>query len=169
MGRGGEMTTRSTRHPFDGSLYELQPDGNIKISDGDRQGLFGPDGQWISGELRQSDPQLCVWVGNNPEMRPGCRFGFAPRRAEDQPQGSPARVAAVSRAGPAPDAGRVRMRRSGRRRKCRGIRLWRWFSGMARPVPAGREKRTAAPSLRGRRRSAGGPARWPTVPPGCGG
>ncbi len=62
------MTNRSTRHPFDGSLYELQPDGNIKITDGDRQGLFGSDGQWISGELRESDPQLCVWVGNNPEM-----------------------------------------------------------------------------------------------------
>ncbi len=62
------MTARSTRHPFDGALYELQPDGNIKITDGDRQGLFGPDGQWISGELRHSDPQLCVWVGNNPEL-----------------------------------------------------------------------------------------------------
>jgi len=63
------MTARSTRHPFDGALYELQPDGNIKITDGDRQGMFGPDGQWISGDLRQSDPQLCVWVGNNPEMQ----------------------------------------------------------------------------------------------------
>jgi hypothetical protein len=63
------MTVRSTRHPFDGALYELQPDGNIKITDGDRQGIFGPDGQWISGELRVSDPQLCVWVGNNPELQ----------------------------------------------------------------------------------------------------
>ncbi len=62
------MSNRSTRHPFGGALYELQPDGNVVITDGDRQGLFGPDGQWISGELRESDPQLCVWVANNPEL-----------------------------------------------------------------------------------------------------
>ncbi len=51
-------------HPFDGSLYELMDDGTIKITDGKRQGLFQRDGQWISGEIRQADPQLCVWIAN---------------------------------------------------------------------------------------------------------
>lgn len=61
------MSERSTRHPFGGALYELTADGNVRVSDGERQGLFRPDGRWISGELRESDPQLCVWVANNPE------------------------------------------------------------------------------------------------------
>ncbi len=51
-------------HPFDGSLYELMDDGTIQITDGKRQGLFQRDGQWISGEIRQADPQLCVWIAN---------------------------------------------------------------------------------------------------------
>jgi hypothetical protein len=60
------MTAPSTRHPFGGALYELTPEGKVLVTDGDRQGLFEPDGRWISGELRESDPQLCVWVANNP-------------------------------------------------------------------------------------------------------
>jgi hypothetical protein len=56
------MSVRSTRHPFSGALYEREPDGNVRITAGDQQGLFRPDGRWISGALREADPQLCVWV-----------------------------------------------------------------------------------------------------------
>jgi hypothetical protein len=44
----------------------LNEDGNVVITDGERQGVFRPDGRWISGELRESDPQMCVWVSNVP-------------------------------------------------------------------------------------------------------
>lgn len=55
-------------HPFDPSrLYELTEDGNIRVSDGDSFGLFTTEGRHISGDIREADPQLCVWVGNNPE------------------------------------------------------------------------------------------------------
>ena len=37
-----------------------------EITDGDKQGIFSPEGQWISGEIRVSDPQLCVWITNIP-------------------------------------------------------------------------------------------------------
>jgi hypothetical protein len=57
------MSARSTRHPFTHALYVRQSDGNILVTDGDKQGLFRPDGRWISGALREADPQLCVWVG----------------------------------------------------------------------------------------------------------
>ena len=57
------MIPRSTRHPFTHALYVRRPDGNILITSGDKQGLFRPDGRWISGALREADPQLCVWVG----------------------------------------------------------------------------------------------------------
>jgi hypothetical protein len=59
------MIPRSTRHPFTHALYEKQADGNILVTDRDAQGLFRPDGRWISGALREADPQLCVWVGAN--------------------------------------------------------------------------------------------------------
>jgi len=63
------MTRRSTRHPFTNGLYELQPDGTILVTEGDRAGNFDRQGRWLSGALKQADPQLCVWVGNNPETQ----------------------------------------------------------------------------------------------------
>ena len=36
------------KHPFGGALYELQADGTVLITDGDKQGLFKRDGRWIS-------------------------------------------------------------------------------------------------------------------------
>ena len=62
------MSARSTRHPFSHALYELQPDGNIAVTSSDRAGLFRPNGRWISGALREADPQLCVWIANNPQV-----------------------------------------------------------------------------------------------------
>ncbi len=70
------------KHPFDGSLYYLMDDGRIRITDGDREGLFHLDGRWISGDIKQADPQLCVWIGNRP--LPGGQqadWGLAPRKS----------------------------------------------------------------------------------------
>ena len=51
-------------HPFNKALYEQDGTGNIRVTDrGGRVGIFGTDGHWISGELRECDPQLCGWVG----------------------------------------------------------------------------------------------------------
>lgn len=50
------------RHPFTGALYEPDGTGCVLVTDGDRQGLFRPNGSWISGDLRECDPQLCGWV-----------------------------------------------------------------------------------------------------------
>ncbi len=67
----------SMTHPFDpDSLYQLDDDGNIRITNGNRVGIFTTEGIWISGDIKQADPQLCVWVGNNPDpatafQRPG--------------------------------------------------------------------------------------------------
>ena len=54
------------KHAFSGAIYELNEDGNVVVTDGDRQGVFHGDGRWISGEMRQADPQLCNWVSNVP-------------------------------------------------------------------------------------------------------
>ena len=54
---------RGLVHPFTGALYE--EDGTVRVTSasGDRAGIFGTDGHWISGDLRECDPQLCNWVG----------------------------------------------------------------------------------------------------------
>jgi hypothetical protein len=50
-------------HPFSGALYEQDGEGHILVTDGDRRGTFTTRGVWVSGELRECDPQLCGWVG----------------------------------------------------------------------------------------------------------
>ena len=55
-------------HPFDPEmLYELTEDGNIRVSGRGQEGLFTTEGVYLEGLLREADPQLCVWVGNNPD------------------------------------------------------------------------------------------------------
>jgi hypothetical protein len=57
----------SLTHPFDPeSLYELMEDGNIRVSKAGKQGIFSPAGVHLSGEIREADPQICVWVSNVP-------------------------------------------------------------------------------------------------------
>ena len=50
------------RHPFTKALYERYGDGQIKVTDGETSGIFTHEGEWIEGELRWCDPQLCGWV-----------------------------------------------------------------------------------------------------------
>ena len=54
----------SIRHPFSGAIYLLRPDGNVQVSGEVGEGVFRPDGRWVSGSLREADPQMCVWISN---------------------------------------------------------------------------------------------------------
>jgi hypothetical protein len=55
---------RTIQHPLSGALYDLTEDGTIQVTARDGSvGLFDKDGRWISGDLRQADPHLCVWIG----------------------------------------------------------------------------------------------------------
>ena len=54
----------SIRHPFSGAVYALRPDGNVQVSGEQGEGVFRPDGRWVSGALREADPQMCVWISN---------------------------------------------------------------------------------------------------------
>jgi hypothetical protein len=49
-------------HPFTHHLYEQDGTGLVKVSVGDRWGLFKSDGRWVEGEIKECDPQLCGWV-----------------------------------------------------------------------------------------------------------
>ena len=54
----------SIRHPFSGAVYALRPDGDVEVSSEQGEGVFRPDGRWVSGALREADPQMCVWISN---------------------------------------------------------------------------------------------------------
>ncbi|MDH3683355.1 MAG: hypothetical protein OEV40_25830 [Acidimicrobiia bacterium] len=65
------------RHPLTNALYEQDGNGNVAVTDGDRHGLFTAEGWWISGELRECDPQLCGWVAG-PQVATHRRAADAP-------------------------------------------------------------------------------------------
>jgi len=55
---------RSIRHPLSGALYDLEANGNIRVSAPDgKTGLFRTDGSYLSGDLYFADPHLCGWIG----------------------------------------------------------------------------------------------------------
>ena len=54
---------RSIRHPLSGALYDLQPDGAVRVEKDGKSGIFRADGTWISGEIQSADPHMCVWIG----------------------------------------------------------------------------------------------------------
>jgi hypothetical protein len=51
-------------HMLSGAIYEAQEEGVVLVTNPDgRSGRFDGEGCWIDGELRESDPHLCLWVG----------------------------------------------------------------------------------------------------------
>ena len=57
---------RTIQHPLSGSIYDLMPDGTVRVVTRDGlTGSFDKSGRWLSGEVRQADPHLCVWIGGS--------------------------------------------------------------------------------------------------------
>ena len=61
------MKTGIIRHAFGNVAYSLTEDWLVRVNDGEKEGLFTSEGVWVSGELREADPQMCVWVSNQHE------------------------------------------------------------------------------------------------------
>ena len=59
---------RSMKHPLTGVVYELDDDGDVRLTDGDRTGTFDRYGRWLSGERLIPDPEMCLWVGAGPRQ-----------------------------------------------------------------------------------------------------
>jgi hypothetical protein len=55
---------RTIKHPLSGAVYDLDANGTITVvaTDG-RRGVFDAHGVWMSGEVKQADPHLCLWIG----------------------------------------------------------------------------------------------------------
>lgn len=77
-------------HPFTKALYERDGNGNILVTDGERQGRFTDEGAWIEGELRECDPQLCGWVAG-PQIV-NHRVGGSTDQADQTDQAVPQRA-----------------------------------------------------------------------------
>lgn len=60
---------RQIKHPFSQAIYELDDDFNVKVSLGDRIGIFDPEGRYLHGTIRSCDPELARWVGLGPRER----------------------------------------------------------------------------------------------------
>ena len=56
-------------HPMTRDLYEQVGDDRVRVTAGDRSGVFAvnvktqpPTVEWESGELRHADPNMAIWV-----------------------------------------------------------------------------------------------------------
>jgi hypothetical protein len=54
---------RRRRHALSGAYYEVGEDGRVYVEHKGVHGVFDPEGVWISGELHEADPHLCLWLG----------------------------------------------------------------------------------------------------------
>ena len=50
------------RHPFSGALYEPEGQGLVRVTLGNRWGVFSGAGEWVAGDLRDADVHLCGWT-----------------------------------------------------------------------------------------------------------
>jgi len=54
---------RTIKHPLSGAVYDLTGDGLVRVTCRTGVvGIFDREGRWQSGELRQADPHVCVWI-----------------------------------------------------------------------------------------------------------
>lgn len=53
---------RTIKHPLSGALYDLTADGDIEVTKNGHSGRFSRHGVWLSGEIKQADPHLCLWI-----------------------------------------------------------------------------------------------------------
>ena len=58
------MGTARMKHPATGDVY-TDENGNVRVESNGKSGLFRRDGSWISGELRQADPMMCIWMAGH--------------------------------------------------------------------------------------------------------
>jgi hypothetical protein len=50
------------RHALTGAEYDAEGPNSVRVVDGDKWGRFDRYGAWLEGQIRQCDPQLCIWL-----------------------------------------------------------------------------------------------------------
>jgi hypothetical protein len=49
-------------HPFTSATYRKIDGATVSVVLGGKEGRFSWDGRWLSGELRQADPNMCIFI-----------------------------------------------------------------------------------------------------------
>jgi hypothetical protein len=49
-------------HPFTAAVYKNIDRITVRVSLAGKEGIFTWDGRWLSGDLRQADPNMCIYV-----------------------------------------------------------------------------------------------------------
>lgn len=55
-------TDRILKHPLSGAIYTANDDGTVEVENNGVKGLFHYDGRHISGDIRQADPHMSLWL-----------------------------------------------------------------------------------------------------------
>ncbi|MEI6743492.1 MAG: hypothetical protein WCL35_06975 [bacterium] len=57
-------------HPLTRAIYDAETDEVVKVTRDGKSGLYTRNGEFISGELKQSvDPEMCRWVASYVEHK----------------------------------------------------------------------------------------------------
>jgi 3-oxoacyl-[acyl-carrier protein] reductase len=58
------------KHPLTGATYDSLSDGRVRVTDGDRSGVFDQAGRLVEGDALDIDPHLINYVGGPPVKSP---------------------------------------------------------------------------------------------------
>ncbi len=58
------------KHPVSGASYTLREDGLVDVENNGLSGVFAWNGQYRSGDLRQADPHMLLWLAG-PQLPDG--------------------------------------------------------------------------------------------------
>ena len=61
---------RTRMHPLSKAIYDVRPDGNLDITQGERSGVFTANGVRVEGDLYNVDIHLCHWLAG-PQLPEG--------------------------------------------------------------------------------------------------
>jgi len=50
------------KHPISGATYTLMGNGLVEVENNGLKGTFAFNGQYQSGDLRQADPHMLLWM-----------------------------------------------------------------------------------------------------------
>tara|TARA_B100000686_G_C16369324_1_gene751749 strand:+ start:345 stop:569 length:225 start_codon:yes stop_codon:yes gene_type:complete len=70
------------KHAYTGLVYETTEDGNVTVTDPEsgKSGLFTPDREWISGDIKTGDWHLIGHVGGKTAQGASSLGTFGRRR-----------------------------------------------------------------------------------------
>jgi len=68
------------RHALSGAVYDADADGGVVVDKDGVIGHFDKEGNWLDGELRVADPEMCRWIAD-PQLENRHRQALAEQAA----------------------------------------------------------------------------------------